>query len=395
MRASRTGRCPISRKPIWKLERHTAAKHELLRRYLGAWFPIIASSGFRQRIVFIDGFAGPGIYRDGEAGSPIIALRTLLDHPQFSRWRKNEFVFALFEPDADRWTSLQQQINALKASYPGDWPSNVKIHVEQTTFESATQEILESLDGKNLAPTFAFVDPFGFSGAPIALLARLLAFDSCEVFFTFIADHVNRFVGHENETVRGHMDALFGTKEHQKARALAGEERLQFLHDLYSRQLRDVGGFTYVASFRMLNERGKTPSWLFYGTRRIEGLKKMKDAMWKVDPGSGVQFADRLAGQEVLFAGDRLDVAPLRKAIVARFVGEQVSVNEVEKFVLVETPFAASHYNQQILKPLEDEGLIEVVESTRTRRGTFPPGTHDSVHGTLESNICSVGRVGL
>ena len=96
--------------------------------------------------------------------------------------------------------------------------------------------------------------------------------------------------------------------------------------------------------------------------------------MWKVDPGSGVQFADRFAGQEVLIAGDRLDVAPLRRAIVARFVGQRVSVNEVEKFVLVETPFAASHYNQRILKPLEDEGLIEVVRS-RTRRGTFPPGT--------------------
>src|SRR5690554_564418 len=31
--------------PIWPIEEHTKAKHELLRRYLGAWFPILASRG--------------------------------------------------------------------------------------------------------------------------------------------------------------------------------------------------------------------------------------------------------------------------------------------------------------------------------------------------------------
>jgi len=33
------------REPIWPLEPHTKAKHELLRHYLGAWFPILSSSG--------------------------------------------------------------------------------------------------------------------------------------------------------------------------------------------------------------------------------------------------------------------------------------------------------------------------------------------------------------
>ncbi len=65
----------------WKLEPHTAAKHEILRQYLNAWFPILGSQ--HERVVFLDGFAGPGIYEDGEPGSPIIALRTLLEHAFF------------------------------------------------------------------------------------------------------------------------------------------------------------------------------------------------------------------------------------------------------------------------------------------------------------------------
>lgn len=57
---------------VWPLEPHTAAKHALLKNYLGAWFPILASA--RGRVVFLDGFAGPGHYDGGEPGSPIIAL---------------------------------------------------------------------------------------------------------------------------------------------------------------------------------------------------------------------------------------------------------------------------------------------------------------------------------
>lgn len=61
----------------WPLDPHTAAKHEILRRYLNAWFPILGT--YNGRVVFLDGFAGPGIYSQGEPGSPIVALRTLLE----------------------------------------------------------------------------------------------------------------------------------------------------------------------------------------------------------------------------------------------------------------------------------------------------------------------------
>lgn len=62
----------------WPLEPHTSAKHEIMRRYLGGWFPILGSA--HRRIVFIDGFAGPGVYDHGQHGSPVIALNTLLNH---------------------------------------------------------------------------------------------------------------------------------------------------------------------------------------------------------------------------------------------------------------------------------------------------------------------------
>lgn len=50
----------------WALEPHTQAKHLILRRYLEAWLPIMATHN--GRIVFVDGFAGPGRYVGREEG---------------------------------------------------------------------------------------------------------------------------------------------------------------------------------------------------------------------------------------------------------------------------------------------------------------------------------------
>jgi three-Cys-motif partner protein len=221
------------REPIWALEPHTKAKHELLRHYLGAWFPILSSSG-RQRIVFLDGFAGPGIYKGGDPGSPIVALDVLLGHPHFGRW-DTEFVFLFLEPHPQRYTSLCEQLE-LRRQRQGGWPANVRVHSSDVTFEAWAESILATLDQqrRSLAPTFAFVDPFGIS-TPLDLLCRLLAFDNCEVLFTFMFDHVNRFI--TEEKVSDHLNGLFGTDEYREAAALTGEPRKMFLHDLYQRQL--------------------------------------------------------------------------------------------------------------------------------------------------------------
>ena len=37
---------------IWEIEPHTLAKHEILRRYLGAWFPILATQN--SKLIYFD-----------------------------------------------------------------------------------------------------------------------------------------------------------------------------------------------------------------------------------------------------------------------------------------------------------------------------------------------------
>ena len=74
---------------------------------------------------------------------------------------------------------------------------------------------------------------------------------------------------------------------------------------------------------------------LFHGTSHIRGVEVMKQAMWKVDPGGGSKFCDRLAGQEILFSGEDVNVTPLRNALLEHFAGQTVSPSQINDFTVV------------------------------------------------------------
>ncbi|MGH2739358.1 MAG: three-Cys-motif partner protein TcmP, partial [Actinomycetota bacterium] len=163
---------------IWDAEPHTIAKHRILRKYLGGWLPAI--SKWNKRVLFIDGFSGPGEYTGGEEGSPIIALRTLLEHSYFVRMSDTEFIFIFIDQHADRIDYLEN----VALPRLGTLPPNVRAHCSTGQIDVEMTEILDGLEGAghNLAPAFAFVDPFGFSDTPMELIGRILAHRRSEVF---------------------------------------------------------------------------------------------------------------------------------------------------------------------------------------------------------------------
>ena len=357
-----------TKQTIWPLEPHTAAKHQLLAQYLDAWFPILAS--FNKRIVFLDGFAGPGIYEGGEPGSPTIALSRLLDHPNFAKMHDTTFDFVFNEQEVHRFHSLKTQVAAFQSGR-NPWPSNVRIQTVNQSFTTLGERMLTGLEGKPLPPTFAFIDPFGFKDAPLDLIQRLVKFRRIELFVYFPYNNVNRFSTAET-LADPHLEALFGTDEFKNAPKGGAGSRKQFLHDLYQRQLHNVCGFDYVQSFEMVSADNHTGYFLFFCTRDLTGFDRMKTAMWKVDPAGGRRFTDVLAGQTVLFQED-VDTSPLRAELLAHFAGQTVSIKEITDFVVGETPFISSHVKRKTLAPMQADGLIEC--PGQKTRGQYPDGT--------------------
>jgi three-Cys-motif partner protein len=353
---------------VWPLEPHTEAKHRIVRGYLEAWYPIMAS---REKVVgFIDGFAGPGVYQGGEPGSPIIALETLLDHREFSTWT-SEFKFLFIEEDATRAQILDGEVKKLEAAR-GGFPKNVSWGVEQGEFIDFARGFNSNLtQGKRLVPALALVDPFGFSGVPMADIAQLLQWSKTELIFNFMFDSLNRWATSKTNALNA-LDDLFGCADYRQAPS-AGQARKDFLRDLYDRQLRQVGGFAHVRHFEMVTTRGRTGNYLFFGTRHEKGLSVMKQAMWKVDPQRGSRFAvGNTSGQGAFAFATKPDLRPLRAQIEAKFSGQTTTIEQVERFVCVDTDYLEkSHLKRGTLVPMEKAGEIVKVDG-RTKAGSFP-----------------------
>lgn len=349
----------------WGYPAHTKAKHEMLSRYLGGWYPILST--WNGRIVFLDGFAGRGRYTDGSEGSPLIALRRLLDHAFFPQMKHREFIYYFIEANRINAEQLSNALDELKREYC-PWPGNVKIHVVNQPFDVTASSMIDTLreQKKSLAPTFAFIDPFGYSGLPMDLIADLLDYPRTEVFINFMVGHVQRFI--EREKQERVMRELFGKDVAEILRDYdQASDRVDHLRQVYESQLQERAKFTYVQSFAMINKTGNISYYLVHGTRHIKGVKLMKNAMWAVDPGGGFQFSDRLAGQDVLFQTDP-NLGPLRADLLQRYSGTRsITVPEIEDYTVVHTPYRTTHV-RPVLRLLEKEGVITVDRSSGARQ---------------------------
>ena len=378
----------MSREKIWKVEPHTLGKHDLLQGYLRAWFPILAQ-GKNSRVTFLDGFAGPGVYKDGQPGSPIIAVQTLVEHKSFNKLCDTYFEFIFVEERSDRFSSLKAELGRFWDRQPAGKPTNIGVVLQNHSFVDIARQLISS-DHLQNDPVLAFVDPFGWSGVPMDTISTLLSSGQSEVLFNFAYDSVNRFVDDNRPEIARHFPSLFGTdrEEHREARSLEGEKRKTYLHDLYLDQLKKRGGFRYVRSFELIDsKRGRTAYYLMFGTRHHKGLEVMKDAMWNLDPVSGRSFSGFAGDQQMLFEPEP-DMAPLRSALVKRFDTTRVSINTIERFVVEDTDYKSTHY-RRVLKELEIDGKIGCL-NTKDKTLHVPSRCHHRV--PLRGNRAAVLR---
>ena len=126
---------------LWKLEEHTEAKHRLYTRYLDAWWPIFLQQNWVARVTYLEAFSGPGEYEGGQPGSPIYALRSLLNHKQRSTMhvRRDRVTLIFMEKDEARAAHLEGLI--VKEFGPLDQlPCDVQVKAgaDATTRRSST-----------------------------------------------------------------------------------------------------------------------------------------------------------------------------------------------------------------------------------------------------------------
>ena len=164
---------------LWKLDPHTAAKHQMLDSYLQAWFPIMSATFRELGATYVDAFAGPGEYLDGELGSPFIALRQALRADVTKYHSPLRLLF--IEERRDRHEHLQKLIATNHAT--SSYGHLLSVRAVHGPCEQYLIPLLADF-GAHDSPIFVNFDGWGVD-TPLSLVRHIGRRTSSEVLITF------------------------------------------------------------------------------------------------------------------------------------------------------------------------------------------------------------------
>jgi three-Cys-motif partner protein len=364
----------------WAADAHTLAKHAILRRYLEAWFPILtrqASSFARQygtapgrEILFVDAFAGPGEYTNGNEGSPVIALKAAIDHAAaFPVPVRMLFI----EEREDRYRHLQAILapHIARAVHS----RNVRaVEPRHGDCDSVLNALLDEFERKNVSfgPTLAFLDQFGYGAVSMRLISRILKFGQCEVFSYLDYKDMNRWITDPSKAPA--FTRAFGGEEWRRAIDLPAQERRKFLLEQYKAALRDParGGASYVVYFSMFDRNAQPLYWLVFSTNNLRGLEEMKRAMWSVDNTGEFRFSDEDSPGQLFLFRDRYGDAWLADELAEKLAGKTMTVAQVKEYVLTETPCYLFKGAMKALETHKSRRIAVLKQPAGRKPGTYP-----------------------
>jgi len=331
---------------LWKRDEHTKAKHELLLAFFNKWVSIHSSYFASQPggglVRIYDGFAGPGVYLDGASGSPLILMRALCTNTNLK----------------ERWSAVRYDLHFVEKHTARAAMLQTKLHYE----EHVPQPVDEP------SALFLFLDPFGYSHAPMELTQDLVQQPKSDTLIFLPLSFVNRFKDRPGQETA--LDRFFGTQDWRHVPD--GPQRPATLLGLFENQLR-MAGLRWVGSFR-LRPDPSNEYFIVGGSGHLKGWASIKEGFWAVDRVHGRQYqAPKPAGQgqqqfdPVESELPKADTGPLLELLRQRFGPVPFTVEQAMD-VTAESRFLETHLKRLTLAPAEKAGTLQVSRPAGTRQ---------------------------
>lgn len=339
-------------------------KARIVSKYFGAWAKVIIPTAkqMRDKIAYIDLYAGPGRYADGAKSTPMLVLERAIQDSETRR-----MLVALFnDKDEQNVHSLEQVINNLP-------DIDTLRYRPQVSAQEVGDEIVKSFERMRLVPTLLFLDPWGYKGLSLELVNAVVKDWACECIFFFNYNRINMGLG--NEIVECHMDRLFGKARADRLRSriatMSPVEREQAIVDELIQALKEVHG-KFVLLFRFKNDEGtRTSHYLIFVSKSFKGYHIMKDVMAGESSTNeqdvpSFEYNPAKARQPLLVElSHPLD--DLVEMLPAAFAGRTMTMWQVYEEHSVGQRYTARNYKTALLA-LEQVGRIKAGDH---RKGTF------------------------
>jgi len=320
-------------------------KHDIIKNYLQGWFPKMSLGPYGQsRLLYIDTHAGRGTHLSGKLGSPLVALESLLTHASRDSMLAGAEVRYFF---IERDDANVQQLKAELATV--SLPTKVYVTPITGDFEKQFDKLLDDIDTNNmeLAPSFIFIDPFGFK-LPGRILKRLLNYPKVELFINVIWRELDMAIRvAQKGTAKGMDKTLDQIFLGDSWRAIEGDDadaRAAQCAAIYP----EMTGAKWGTHIWML-DNNRVRYFLIHLSNHDAGRDLMKDCIWKSCPDGGYYASKADNPQQQLLIQPTPDLQPLRE-----WIFEQLADGPQRWSVLTDRLRAELWLNKHLNSTLKD-----------------------------------------
>lgn len=341
-------------------------KAAIVAKYFDAWSRVMIANAARgipiTRLAYIDLFAGPGRYKDGSQSTPLMVLERAIADDALS-----QLLVPMFnDADPENVASLRACLETL----PGYEKLKNRPMILCSDVGTDAESMFMKAEG---CPTFSFIDPFGYKGLSRGIIQSVIKNWGCDSVFFFNYSRIN--AGINNDAVRPHMDALFGSARISRMREAlvhrSPNEREAFVLEELAQALQELGA-TYMLPFRFRRPNGsRTSHALVFVTKNPLGYRIMKDIMAGAssteDQGvPSFEYSPADAQCPLLFSLNR-PLDSLADDLLDRFAGRSLTMKAIFEGHHVGTPFVERNY-KSVLGQMEDRGRIIATPPASQRR---------------------------
>lgn len=344
------------------LEEHPKAKIELYGKYLSIYLNIIARVDFIDRIFLMDLFAGEGVYKDEEKGSPLVAINCIKNH-YFGNGKKCPDISMTFNDHGkSEIDPTKSKIERIKSLVEKEFvPANVEINYSETSYSDVINQVIHKTDKltKNQR-ALIFIDPWGYKDINPFEIRTLLQNGFTEVLLFLPIYHMYRFADKalsKNENFPGGKPLekfLLTLFEDNKPNT---NSNLEFIESLSS-QFKSYLQVRYTDTFVIERDRGNF-FCLFFFTNNKKGYQKMLESKWSLDEAEGKGFTiNDTPGQLGMFNIVETDNYYEK---VKSFLRENTNTTNIELFEFGLSNRHLPKHTKMVLDKLKAQGLLDVV----------------------------------
>lgn len=285
-------------RPLPQLEAHSEAKHQIFRAYLNAYINRLTRrpEQDRLRLTIVDGFCGGGIYSDSDGnevpGSPMILLQEVAAAQAAVRLERHKpfdlsVDFYFVDAQLSHCVMLQEQIN--NSSFAPMLNNTIKIiHGSFADVYERIEKDICARAGKRRS--LFFLDQYGYSDAPLALLNRIMStISGAEVILTFAIDALINYLSDTDRFASAVAPVGLSRTDIAALKRLWDLDESSgryVVQNALFRHIRRVTGAPYSSPFFVKSRVSKRAYWLVHLSKHHTARDVMGEIHWEVQNSS-------------------------------------------------------------------------------------------------------------